>query len=236
METGHRIEVRNERTYANFIALTYEGRDVIWPVWLDTGEQVGAQPLLVPTGHSHHAWRIVGPEVNARVMFYLGISGAAFFSQVGRRPAWCGEIVTDSASTADPAELEHVLATLDGAAAYLRRIRVERTTVAAGLPADGYGFVGVCNDSNAAIEHLTRGTITAFPLMRAAELDDAEPLDDGLDSTLRALPHDGDVAPAREDVLRRVLLMTPHDLDSQDLPDEDLRAQLRAVQAEILGD
>ncbi len=231
---GHSVEVRNERTYANFIALVYQGRDVIWPVWLDTGEEVGGHPLMVPTGHSHHAWRIEGPNVNARVMFYLGISGAAFFAQVGMRPAWCGEIVTDGGHTGQ-GEVDHVLATFDAATSYLQRIRTERGTVAAGMPADGYGYLGVCNDSNAVLEYVTRGTITAFPLLRAADLDDAEQLGDGLDEVLRTLPHDGDAAPARDDLLNRVLLMTPHDLDSPDMPDQMLAAQLQAVQSEAAG-
>jgi hypothetical protein len=182
-------------------------------------------------GHSHHAWRISGPDVNARVMFYLGISGAAFFAQTQTRPAWTGEFVSDGASSADAGGRDHILATLDAAAAYLARIQLESTTVAAGMPADGYGFLGVCNDSNAVIEHQTRGTITAFPLMRAASLDMEADLGDGLDATLRALPHDADQAPDPGDIYERVLLMTPHQLDSPHLPDEALRAQLMAVQA-----
>jgi len=231
LSAGHAIEVRNERTYANFIGLTAGDRDVVWPVWLDTGEIVGGHPLLVPVGHSHHAWRVTGPDVDARVMFYLGISGAAFFGQTHVRPAWTGEIVTDGAISDDDAD--HVLGTVDVAAAYLRRIRAERATVAAGMPADGYGFVGVCNDSNAAIEYATRGSVTAFPLLRAAELDAQPALGDGLDEVLASLPNDGDVAPERRDLLRRVLLMTPHDLGSELLVDDGLRAQLDAVQAEV---
>lgn len=233
LATGHSIEVRNERTYANFTGLSYNGLDVVWPVWVDVGEEVGGGPLLIPSGHSHHAWRVEGPDVNARVMFYLGISGAAFFAQTSTRPGWCGEVLGDRAFSDD--EAEHILATVDAATAYLQRIRTERTTVAAGMPADGYGFVGVCNDSNAVIEYVTRGTISAFPLMRAAELDDAPLLDDGLDEALRALPHDADVSAGRADTLRRVMAMTPHELDSDQLVDEMLRQQLLGVQSELAG-
>ena len=150
----------------------------------------------MPVGHSHHAFRISGPLVNARVMFYLGISGAAFFAQTSVRPAWTGDVARDVTSTANGGATT-VLQALDVAASYLRRNRVERATVAAGLPADGYGVVGVCNDSNATVEYVTRGTITTFPLLRAASLDSAPALGDGLDEAVRALPHDADVAAER---------------------------------------
>jgi len=228
IESGHVVEVRNERTYANFIGLAAGGLDVVWPVWLDTGVEVGGEPLVIPMGHSHHAWRITGPDVNARVMFYLGISGAAYFAQTQTRPAWTGEFVSDGASSADGGA-DHILATFDAAASYLGRIQVESAGVAAGMPADGYGFVGVCNDSNAVIEYLTRGTITAFPLMRAASLDAEPELGDGLDAALRALPHDADSAPNTADVIERVLLMTPHEMGSAHFPDAALRDQIAAA-------
>ena len=225
---GHTIETRNERTYANFISLTAGDVDVRWPVWIDTGVVLpDGNPLVIPTGHSHHAWRIEGPVVNTRVMFYLGISGAAFFGQVNTRPGWTGDrasdVRTDAASAVD---------TADVSAAYLRRIRVERETLAAGMPADGYGFLGVCNDSNAVVELATRGTITTFPLVRAAALDDAPSLGDGLDAALRQLPHDADAAGDRDDAIRRILAMTPHDLDDAAAWwDAALRADLLAARA-----
>jgi hypothetical protein len=93
--------------------------------------------------------------------------------------------------------------------AYLRRNRIERTTVAAGKPADGYGYVGVCNDSNAAIEHVTKSTITTFPLLRAAQLDQQADLGDGLDATIKGLPNDGDGIVDPMDALRRAVAMQP---------------------------
>lgn len=67
---GHTIEVRNERMYANFLSLIAGDRDVIWPVYLDTGIQLSdGSSLSIPMGHSHHAWRISGPQINTRVMF-----------------------------------------------------------------------------------------------------------------------------------------------------------------------
>ncbi len=231
MASGHTIEVRNERTYANFISLTLGETNVRWPVWLDTGVELAAgDSIAVPMGHSHHAWRIRGPEVDARVMFYLGISGAAFFAQTQIRPAWTGVTERDLASSAT-GDRDLILSTVEYAGRYLRRIRVERAGVAAGMPADGYGYLGVCNDSNAVIELATRGTITAFPLLRAAALDD-QPLGDELDDLLRALPHDADGIADPRDAMGRILAMSPHPLDSPLIWDEGLRDQLERARAE----
>jgi hypothetical protein len=231
--SGHTIVVRNERTYANFLSFAVDdgaaGLDAEWPVWIDTGVALAdGTTVTVPMGHSHQAWRITGPDVDARVMFYLGISGAGFFAETDRRPAWTGMSVSDQDDSAD-----QVLATVAAAARYLRRNRAERTTLAAGLPADGYGFLGVCNDSNATVEYLTRGTITAFPLLRAASLDAQASGDEGLDPVFRALPHDADQPPAHDDGLRRILAMTPHPLGSPLFPDDTLRAQLDEAAAEL---
>jgi len=227
--TGHTIEVRNERMYANFLSMIVGDTDLIWPVWLDTGIQLSSgDSFTIPVGHSHHAWRISGPDVNTRVMFFLGVSGTAFFGQTDQRPAWSGTIAaTDiTVTSADSADYEYVISTLDTAAAYLRRNRVERATVAAGLPADGYGFLGVCNDSNATVEYATRGTVSAFPLLRAAELDDAAPLGDGLDDVVRALPKDGDSLPDPGDALRRAVEMQPFPDGSPLMWDAALGAQI----------
>ena len=227
--TGHTIEVRNERMYANFLSMIVGDRDLIWPVWLDTGIALSSGgSFTIPVGHSHHAWRISGPDVNTRVMFYLGVSGTAFFGQTDARPAWSGTIAaTDvTIASADSPDYAYLLATFDAAASYLRRNRVERATVAAGLPADGYGFLGVCNDSNATVEYATRGTVSAFPLLRAAELDAAAPLDDGLDDAVRALPKDGDGLADPGDALRRAVEMQPFPDGSPLMWDAVLGAQI----------
>ena len=210
--SGHTIEVRNERMYANFLSMTVGDKDLIWPVWIDTGIHLSSgESLTIPVGHSHHAWRISGPVVNTRVTFFLGISGAGFFGQTDQRPAWSGTIAaTDITITStSSADYDYLLKTADAASTYLRRNRVERTTVAQGMPADGYGYVGVCNDSNTTVEYATRGTITAYPLLRAKELDSQPDLGDGLDAAVRALPKDGDGLVDAHDALRRAVSMQP---------------------------
>jgi hypothetical protein len=217
VKSGHTIEVRNERMYANFLSMIVGDRDLIWPVWLDTGIALSTGDTFdVPVGHSHHAWRISGPVVNTRVMFYLGISGAGFFGQTDARPAWSGTVAATDVVATDTDNRDYLLSTVDVAAAYLRRNRAERTTIAQGMPADGYGYVGVCNDSNTTIEYATRGTISAFPLLRAKALDADPDLGDGLDAVVRALPKDADGLPDPKDALRRAVAMQPFDHVSWD--------------------
>ncbi len=235
VDSGHTIEVRNERMYANFLSATVGDRDLIWPVWIDTGIRLSSgESLTIPVGHSHHAWRISGPIVNTRVMFYLGISGAGFFGQTDNRPVWSGTIAaTDVTIKGAGADLDYLLATADAASAYLRRNRVERTTVAQGMPADGYGFVGVCNDSNATIELKTKGTTSAFPLLRAKSLDGAAALNDGLDATVKALPKDGDGLVDRRDALRRAVAMQPFPDGSPLMWDAVLGAQIATARRDL---
>ncbi len=233
--TGHSIEVRNERMYANFLSMTAADRDVIWPVWLDTGIKLSnGENFVIPMGHSHHAWRIAGPIVNTRVMFYLGTSGAGFFGQTDLRPAWNGlKLASDITVTkASDAEYAYLIKTVDTAATYMRRTRIERTTVAAGMPSDGYGYVGVCNDSNAVIELATKNTITAFPLLRAKQLDSAAELGDGLDAVLHALPKDSDDIGGR-DALRRAYLVQPHAKGSALMWDAKLGAQIELARTQL---
>ena len=233
--SGHTIEVRNERMYANFLSATVGDRDLIWPVWIDTGIPLSnGQSLTIPVGHSGHAWRISGPIVNTRVMFYLGISGAGFFGQTDNRPAWSGMIAQTDVTVSGPgADYDYLLSTADAASAYLRRNRVERTTVAQGMPADGYGYVGVCNDSNATIELLTRGTTSTFPLLRAKALDATPDLGDGLDATVKALPKDGDGLVDNHDALRRAVAMQPFADGSPLMWDAVLGAQIATARRDL---
>jgi hypothetical protein len=234
--SGHTIQVRNERMYANFLSMIVGDQDLIWPVWIDTGLQLSSgDSFTIPVGHSQQAWRISGPVVNTRVTFFLGISGAGFFGQTDQRPAWSGTIASSDTtlSSADSPDYNFLLATADTAAAYLRRNRIERTTVAAGMPADGYGYVGVCNDSNTTVEYVTLGTISAFPLLRAAALDAQPDLGDGLDDAMRALPKDGDGLPDPADALRRAVLMQPFPDGSPLMWDATLGAQIAVARRDI---
>lgn len=235
IESGHSIRVRNERMYANFLSATIgDNADLIWPVWLDTGIRLSdGKTLTIPVGHSHHAWQISGPNVNTRVMFYLGIDGAGFFGNKSQRPAWSGMVTTTDVTIEAGGDTQYLLSTLDAAATYLRRTRVERSTVAQGMPADGYGFVGVCNDSNAILELATKGTVSAFPLLRAKSLDTAPDLGDGLDMTVKSLPNDGDGITDPRDALRRAVAMQPFPDGSPLMWDAALGAQIATARRDL---
>ncbi|MBA3457138.1 MAG: hypothetical protein H0T42_28905 [Deltaproteobacteria bacterium] len=237
IESGHTVQVRNERMYANFLSATVgDNADLIWPVWIDTGIRLSSgESFTIPVGHSHHAWDISGPNVNTKITFYLGVSGAGFFGQTSQRPAWSGMTTqSDVTISGAGADAEYLLSTLDAAATYLRRTRIERTTVAAGMPADGYGFVGVCNDSNAILEAKTKNTVSAFPLLRAKSLDAAANLNDGLDATIKALPNDGDGIVDSRDALRRAVAMQPFVDGSPLMWDAALGAQIATARRDTM--
>jgi hypothetical protein len=236
LETGHTVEQRNEHMYANFLSATIGANaDLRWPVWLDTGIRLSSgESFTIPMGHSQYAWVISGPIVNTEVSFFLGVDGAGFFGATSRRPAWTGMTTSsDVTITSLDANGRALLDTLDASTTYLQRTRVERETVAQGMPADGYGYVGVCNDSNAVVELVTEGTISAFPLMRAAALDAAPELGDGLDAALKALPHDGDVIADQRDALRRALAMQPFEDGSPLMWDATLGAQIATARHDL---
>ena len=89
--SGHDLEVRDSRYFANFGDLIYHGRDVLTPFWIDTGLQVPGtdRSLLVPVSHSQHEFIVRGPVVNADLSFYFGIDGEAVFRpSVTRDQAW----------------------------------------------------------------------------------------------------------------------------------------------------
>ena len=99
--------------------------------------------------------------------------------------------------------------------------------------ANGYGFVGVCNDSNAVVELATKGTVSTFPLMRARALDAAPDLGDGLDQTIKALPNDGDGIVDAKDALRRAVAMQPFEDGSPLMWDAVLGAQIATARRDL---
>ena len=91
----------------------------------------------------------------------------------------------------------------------------------------------MCNDSNATIEHATKGTTSAFPLLRAKQLDAAADLGDGLDATIKALPKDGDGITDARDALRRAVAMQPFPNGSPLIWDPKLASQLAKARSDL---
>lgn len=191
-KTGHHIQLRDERTFANFLSFTYGEKYIRWPVWFQTQVQdLNNEDLLFPSPHSQFVWQVTGPTVNARVNFFLGINGVAFFPKFDEeRPQWTGfkskSQILDNTST----NRELILKATQTAAKYLRRIRNEAEVYASDFPSDGYGFTGICNDSSAVVERAISDTTTFFPLFRAPKLNEESRVRDGLDEIFNLLPKD----------------------------------------------
>ncbi len=202
IDAGHHVRVENSRYYADFLGLYYKGMAVAAPVWLDTGIPLpGGDTFKLPAPHTHHTIYVDGPLVNATLMYYMGVSGGVSFRAVdAHRAPWTGERVY---YTYDSAEDADAVVQLMVAAARLRRVWTERGQ---GLPALGYGALGVCNDSTAVLEQIAEGTVTIFPLANPAN---PEPTGDLIDRTLAALPSDlAGFDPA--DAARRIRATLPH--------------------------
>lgn len=207
LDAGHHIRAENNRYYADFLGLYYDGVAVAAPVWLDTGiELSGGGTFALPAPHTHHTIYVSGPLVNATIMYYMGVSGGVSFRAVeSARAPWTGERVLYAYDSAeDPGEIVQLFVT----AARLRKVWTER---GAGLPALGYGQLGVCNDSTAVLEQDLEGTVTIFPL--------AQPGVEG--------------APA--DVVDQLLAELPSDLDGFDPAEASSRIRATLPHTQLPG-
>ncbi len=202
LDAGHHIRAENSRYYADFLGLYYDGIAVAAPVWLDTGiELSGGGTFALPAPHTHHTIYVTGPLVNATIMYYMGVSGGVSFRAVeSSRAPWTGErVLYDYDSAQDADEVVKLFVT----AARLRKVWTER---GAGLPALGYGKLGVCNDSTAVIEQDLEGTVTIFPLAQPGV--EGAPAD-VVDQLLAELPSDLDGFDAA-DAAQRIRDTLPH--------------------------
>ncbi|MFT5433332.1 MAG: hypothetical protein ACI9OJ_004038 [Myxococcota bacterium] len=171
---GHEITVTNDRFFANFLGLFYNGAAVIAPVWLttDLSDGQGGQ-LALPSPHTHHTIVVSGPLINITLMYYMGVSGGVSFRAVANeRAPWTGRRIfrTYKAST----DLETVVTLLVTGGELRQRWADE----GAALPALGYGTLGVCNDSTAVMECAVEGYEAAEALGRIFKTLPLENLDD----------------------------------------------------------
>ena len=158
--SGHDLEVRDSRYFANFGDLIYHGRDVLTPFWIDTGLPVPGtdRTLLVPVSHSQHEFIVRGPVVNADLSFYFGIDGEAVFRpSVTRDQAWVMGKVAHRYRGAEALEVTRLAGSIVRAYSAIKQRHPD-------LPFGGYYALGVCNDVNAMIELKMQGETTLFPL------------------------------------------------------------------------
>lgn len=199
IDAGHHVVVENNRYFANFLGLNYGEASLVAPVWIDTGLPLaGGGTLPIPAPHSHHSVTVTGPLVNAHIEYYMGVSGGVSFrSAENLSVPWVGERTAYTYDSAvDP---QGVVARMT-LAARLRRVWTERGQ---GLPALGYGQLGVCNDSTAVLELDAEGTVSIYPLAHSPT--QAAPTDQ-VDTLLAQLPYDlGAPDPSALDRITRTL-------------------------------
>jgi hypothetical protein len=221
VESGHALEIRDGRYFANFGDLIFKGRDVLSPFWVDTGIVVPGEgrTLRVPVGHAQHELWIRGPVVNAALSFYFGIDGKALFRPMAERnQSWVLGRVARSYRHAEALEVVRLQGDI---------IRTYRDVQRAhpDLPFGGYMALGVCNDVNAMVELHMTGRTTLFPLTHDPALF---PADTEVGRLARRLPVDSAASPYPE--LSRVLGSIPV-ARIADLPLPAVRADLERVTA-----
>lgn len=191
-KTGHHIELRDERSFANFLSFSRGEKYIRWPVWFKTGvRDRNNYDISLPAPHSQFVWQITGPTVNGRVNFFLGINGVGFFPKFDEeRPQWAGFANRMQIFDGSEESKNLIKKATKTAELYLHRVRWEAKKYAKNYPTDGYGFVGICNDSSAVIESSISRETTFFPLFRSPELLKLPQVNDGLDEVLKSLPFD----------------------------------------------
>lgn len=179
--SGHTVEVRDARYFANFGDLNYKGRDVATPFWVDSELPVPGtdRTLAVPVTHSQHELIVRGPEVNADVSFFFGIDNEAKFRAMGSKgQSWTGGRVHQRYTGKQAREAIRL-------AGAIRRAYVKK---AKAFPGVGYYPLGVCNDVNAMLELHLSGKTTLYPLTRDLRYFQGP---GEVDTLARRLPVDG---------------------------------------------
>lgn len=201
---GHEVEAFDRRSIANFSGLYFKApgatkfREVVAPVWLDSGRPVPGKShtLLVPATHSELVITVRGPLVNADLAFYLGIDHQATFRPTAwRRPSWTG---SKSVRTFKGRDAIRATAAAGWVRKNLTKLSANRRLNE--LRSKGYGQLGVCNDATALIEGRLGLEASHWPLVRLREVyRDAGSLTRVSD----ALPYDTDpnVVPSLERVI-----------------------------------
>jgi len=180
--SGHHIVVDNDRFFADFLGLSFNGAAVMAPLWIDTGLPLkDGSTLILPSPHTHHTISIEGPLVRAQLMYYMGISGGVSFrADANLRPPWTERRTRYSYDSAVDPEGVVQLFELAG------DLRARWSEAGRGLPAEGYGQLGVCNDSTAVLEWNLEGSASIYPLVHETPVATGDPVVDAL----ATLPYD----------------------------------------------
>jgi hypothetical protein len=180
--SGEHVQVDDDLYFANFGHLHDHGRDVMMPFWLNTQIVVPAsfRSLLLPVSHSEHELHVRGPLVNADVSYYFGIDGKSEFRTMdslnqpwvlGRKAfVYHGERAAEAVNLLQEAT----------------RVYLALHLAHPELPFGGYYTLGVCQDTNAAIEEKLQGHVILFPLTHDPQYFPTNP------AALGLAPRDGE--------------------------------------------
>jgi hypothetical protein len=160
--TGYRVVVDDDLYFANFGHLHDGSRDVMMPFWLDTQIAIPAtrRSLLIPVSHSEHELHVRGPELNADVSYYFGIDGKSEFRTMDSlNQPW---VLGRHAFTYTGDRAVEVINLLAQATRVYLAVHLAHPE----LPFGGYYSLGVCQDTNAAIEEELQHRAILFPLTR----------------------------------------------------------------------
>ncbi len=236
LETGHEIRVDFEKVNANFLAFASGDTNILFPTWVKTGVMLpSGKELTVPMNHNQIVWKISGPLVNARVSAYHGIGGVGFTPVTDERPDWAKAEVKNLIDSKN-GDTQAIIKSAEAAKNMIRLNRCERETIAKGAPADGYGLLGVCNDSTAYILSQLKlrkdvKPLYPYPMVRSKELNDNSCKKTDKDP-YATLPHDADdINPDKIKLLERILAGVPRQADgSPMLKDAELISQIKEAE------
>lgn len=236
LETGHQIRVDFEKVNANFLAFADGNTNILFPTWVKTGIKLpSGKELTVPMNHNQITWKISGPLVNARVSAFHGIGGVGFSAVTDDRPGWAKAEVKNLLDS-NKGDGQNIIKSIEAAKNLVRLNRCERQTIAKGAPADGYGMLGVCNDSTAYILSQLKvrpedRPLYPYPMVRPAAFNDNECKKTEKDP-YASLPHDADdTNPDKTALLERVLAGVPRHSDgSPMLNDPELLSQIKEAE------
>ena len=159
---GHQVTATVSQGVANFLDLYVERDGQLCEVESGVRIRTGhlgpdGREVIVPAVHSGLKVRIQGPDLNAGVSFFQGVSGTGFFAEgLGKDQSWVGgrDIETYAGGDAKKAI----------ANAAMWRKTVNDLAGDRHLFGGGYGQTGLCNDSVALIQALVTGRTTIYPL------------------------------------------------------------------------
>jgi hypothetical protein len=157
---GEQVQVDDDLYFANFGHLHDHGRDVMMPFWLNTqiAVPVSFRSLLLPVSHSEHELHVRGPLVNADVSYYFGIDGKSEFRTMDSlNQPW---VLGRKAFVYRGDRAAEAINLLEEATRVYLAVHLAHPELAFG----GYYTLGVCQDTNAAIEEKLQGHVILFPL------------------------------------------------------------------------